>query len=286
MSDAAQGRPCGHGTPTIACRECREREGWLFPSESAASPSRPRLLDLFCGAGGAAMGYHWAGFDVVGVDIAPQPDYPFEFVEGDALEVMRDGFWPEWNTKFYVSEFDAIHASPPCQAFTQMSARWRGKGTKADDHLDLLTPTLALMRELEVPWVVENVVGARQMMNANLTLHGGMFDLGVHRPRIFESNVLLLARRAAATQSPLGVYGKIDGRTTYRYRNAGNYKPGEPGSASKSLIRAWKSVEEGQVAMGIDWTANERSIAEAIPPAYTEFIGLQLMQYVRREVAV
>ena len=227
----------------------------------------PRLLDLFCGAGGAAMGYSRAGFDVVGVDIAPQPNYPFEFVQDDALEVLAE-------VGFYASEFDAIHASPPCQAFTQMSARWRGKDTKADEHLDLLTPTLALLRPLEIPWVVENVQGAKHHMRANLTLHGGMFGLGVHRPRFFESNVLLLAPKSAATKSPVGVYGKVDGRTTYRYRNNGNYK-------GKSLIRAWKSVEEGREAMGIDWTDDVRELAEAIPPAYTELIGHQLLAHVK-----
>ena len=218
-----------------------------------------RLLDLFCGAGGAAMGYHLAGFDeIVGVDIKPQKHYPFTFVQADAMTYPLEGF-------------DAIHASPPCQAFTQMSARWRGKGTKADEHLDCLTPTLDRFRELATPWVIENVPGAVRIMGRVLRLHGGMFGLGVHRPRLFASNVLLLSMRAEQTKSPIGVYGKVDGRTTYRYRNNVNYK-------GKSLIRAWKSVEEGQRAMGIDWTNDPRSIAEAIPPAYTEYIGRQLIQ--------
>jgi DNA (cytosine-5)-methyltransferase 1 len=217
-----------------------------------------KLLDLFCGAGGAGMGYHRAGFEVVGVDIQPQPDYPFKFHQADAMTYPLDGF-------------DAIHASPPCQAFTQMSARWRGKGTKADEHPDCLTPTLCRFRELSVPWVIENVPGAVTLMGRVLRLHGGMFGLGVHRPRLFASNILLLSMHAEQTKSPLGVYGKVDGRTTYRYRNNGNYK-------GKSLIRAWKSVEEGQRAMGIDWTNDARAIAEAIPPAYTQFIGEQLLQ--------
>lgn len=217
----------------------------------------PTLLDLFCGAGGAGMGYSRAGFKVVGVDIRPQPDYPFEFHQADAMTFPLEGF-------------DVIHASPPCQAFTQMSARWRGKGTRADEHQDLLTPTLQRFRELATPWVVENVPGAVTLMGRVLRLHGGMFGLGVHRPRLFASNVLLMAMRADQTKSPLGVYGKVDGRTTYRYRNNGNYK-------GKSLIRAWKSVEEGRRAMGIDWTDDARAIAEAIPPAYTEYIGQQLL---------
>lgn len=222
---------------------------------------RPLLLDLFCGAGGAAMGYHRAGFDVVGVDNRPQPHFPFTFIQADALNPPVD-----------LGSFDAIHASPPCQAFTQMSARWRGKGTKADEHLDLLTPTLAMLRpRRELPWVVENVQGSGHILQTTLALHGGMFGLGVHRPRLFESNELLLSGRAQATKSPLGVYGKPDGRTTYRYRNNGNMK-------GKSLIRAWRSLAEGSQAMGIDWM-EESELREAIPPTYTEFIGAQLLDH-------
>ena len=222
---------------------------------------RPKLLDLFCGAGGAAMGYHRAGFDVTGVDNRPQPRYPFTFIQADAMTFPLDGF-------------DAIHASPPCQAFTQMSARWRGKGTKADIHPDLLTPTLAILRTLGLPYIVENVQGAKAHMRATLVLHGGMFRLGVHRPRLFEANVLILAVRTPQTLSPLGVYGaKPDGHTTYRYRNNGNYK-------GKSLIRTAKSVEEAREAMGIDWMTWDE-IREAIPPAYTEYIGAQLMEHLK-----
>lgn len=227
--------------------------------------SRPLLLDLFCGAGGAAVGYHRAGFDVIGVDIAPQPHYPFEFHRADVFV-----YPPEW-----WGEIDVIHASPPCQAFTQMSARWRGKGTKADLHTDELTPTRAMLSRLAIPWVIENVNGARWHMATSLVLHGGMFGLGVHRPRRFESNVTLLGFKAKQTEQPIGVYGtKPDGRTTYRYRNNGNYK-------GKSLIRAARSVEEAQQVMGIDWMPEWNEIKEAIPPAYTEFIGVQLLEHLR-----
>jgi DNA (cytosine-5)-methyltransferase 1 len=223
--------------------------------------SRPRLLDLFCGAGGAAMGYHRAGFDLVGVDLEPQPRYPFELHRADAMTYPLDGF-------------DAVHASPPCQAFTQMSARWRGKGGPTDAHLDLLAPIRERFAGLTVPWVIENVPGATRHMRATVTLHGGMFGLGVHRPRLFECSFLVLVPRAAATRSPVGVYGKPDGRTN-RYRNNGNYK-------GKSLIRAWKSLEEGSAAMGIDWM-DVGGLREAVPPAYTEFIGRQLIAYVEHD---
>ena len=220
--------------------------------------SKPRALDLFCGAGGAAMGLHRAGFEVVGVDIQPQPHYPFEFHQADALEFPLDGF-------------DVIWASPPCQAFTQMSARWRNKGTKADTHPNLLTPTLERFAALSVPWVVENVPGARDLMDPTVVLHGGMFGLNVHRPRLFQSNILLMAAKVARTREPIGVYGtKPDGPTVWRYRNNGNMK-------GKSLIRAAKSIEEASEAMGIDWMTWEE-IREAIPPAYSEFLGRQLMR--------
>lgn len=233
--------------------------------------TRPRLLDLFHCAGVGADGYAAAGFDVVGVDIdeARLRESPYPTICADAMEILAD--------LRFLRSFDVVHASPPCQAFTQMSARWRGKGTKADTHVDLLTPTRELLRRLDRPWVIENVTGAKAHMATGLVLHGGMFGLGVHRPRRFESNVLLMAAPAARVRAPLGVYGtKPDGRTLYRYRNAGNYVSGGP-PVSKSLIRAAKSVEEGAEAMGVTRPVSWEALREAIPPAYTEFIGAQLM---------
>lgn len=237
---------------------------------------RPRLLDLFCGAGGAAVGYHRAGFEVVGVDNRPQPHYPFEFHLDDAMTVLaavpaRIGgveFWP-------LGRFDAIHASPPCQAFTQMSARWRGKGGKADGHVDLLTPTRAMLADVSLPWVIENVQGARNFMRTTLALHGGQFGLGVHRPRLFESNVMLMSPGGPRAESPIGVYGdKPDGRMLWRLRNNGNMK-------GKSVIRAARSIEEARAVMGIDWMPEWDELREAIPPAYTEWIGRQLLAAIR-----
>lgn len=212
------------------------------------------------------MGYSRAGFDVTGVDIKFQKNYPFTFIQADALEYVAE----------HGHKYDVIHASPPCQAFTQMSARWRGKGGKADSHSDLLTPTRKLLATFGQPWVIENVTGAKHHMDTTIVLHGGMFGLGVHRPRRFESNVMLLAPPGRRTEMPIGVYGtKPDGRTTYRYRNTGNYAT-KGSDTSKSLIRAAKSIEEASAAMGIDWMTWEE-IREAIPPAYTEFIGAQLL---------
>ena len=242
---------------------------------------RPRLLDLFCGAGGCSVGYHRAGFDVVGVDLHPQPNYPFDFLQIDALRFLQEEPFRSW-------DFDAIHASPPCQAFTQMSARWRGKGGPTDDHPNLIPETRRLLDATGLPYVIENVVGAKDHMRTDLMLHGGMFGLGVHRPRRFECNWLVMGTEGPRVPFPVGVYGtKPDGRTTYRYRNAGNYVVGQPGSAKKSLIRAAKSIEEAREVMGIDWM-DWPEIKEAIPPAYTEYIGHQLMAHIahsRRQTA-
>jgi DNA (cytosine-5)-methyltransferase 1 len=151
-----------------------------------------------------------------------------------------------------------------------MSSRWRGKGTKADTHPDLIEPTRAMLIASGSPYVIENVVGARRKMRPTLLLHGGMFGLGVHRPRLFESNIFILSPRERATRSPIGVYGtRPDGRWTDRYRNNGNYK-------GKSLIRAAKSIAEASEAMGIDWMTWDE-IREAIPPAYSHFIGRAVM---------
>ena len=220
------------------------------------------------------MGYHRAGFDVVGVDIEPQPHYPFEFRQRDALEwtlTMLD------TAERFGKPFHAIHASPPCQAFTQMSAKYRGKGDHylTNQRLDLLTPMLSLLRPLSLPWVVENVQGSSPPLRPVVTLHGGMFGLGVHRPRLFESNILILAPRSRSCDAPIGVYGREpDGRRLTAYRNNGNWRTAKV--PRKSMIRAASSLEQAQEAMGMDW-GDWHGVKEAIPPAYTEFIGAQLL---------
>lgn len=249
---------------------------------SFSLPGDPVLWDFYCGAGGATKGYQQAGFYVVGIDIEPQPFYcGDEFIQADALEYLEGWLETEKDDDPDLPPAlpcAAIHASPPCQAFTQMSAKYRGKGGATDDHLDLLTPTLALLRPLSVPWVVENVVGAKRLMNTTIKLHGGMFGLGVHRPRLFESNVMLQSFTAPQCREPIGVYGdKPDGRRLWtRTRNNGNYRTAAV--PKKSILRAPRSTEEAQVAMGMDW-ADWQGTKEAIPPAYTEFIGRQLLAH-------
>lgn len=217
---------------------------------------RPLLLDLFCGAGGAAMGYHRAGFDVVGVDNVPQPDYPFEFHRADAL-----GFLRSLGPINMPGPFDAIHASPPCQSYSAMSNRW------GSDHPELIGQVRDLM-PAGVPYVIENVQEARRDMREPIVrLTGAMFGLDVYRPRLFElGNWFTLSGPPPPRQSEtVAVYGKPDGRHLRTRRDG-------------SRLYAWASIEEGQRALGIDWTDDWHQIREAIPPAYTEWIGTQLLQ--------
>ena len=221
---------------------------------------RPRLLDLFCGAGGAAMGYHRAGFDVVGVDNRPQPNYPFRFIQADVLDIFGGH-----RKLLFPSFVDAIHASPPCQAHTGMSNRWRGHGGKADSHVSLILETRRLVDASGLPYVIENVPGARGHLINPVVLSGEMFGLGVHRPRLFETNWLLLVpRKSPPARESIGVYGKAhDGRLLWQ-------------RADGTQQRAAASLEEARTAMGMSW-ADWRGLAEAVPPAYTELIGHQLM---------
>lgn len=228
--------------------------------------TRPKLLDLYCCQGGAGTGYNRAGFDVTGIDREPQPLYPFRFVQADALDVLEN-----WD----LSGFAAIHASPPCQFKTQMAAAHRARGF--DSRVDLLTPTRALLRALGKPYVIENVPGARRKMDATLTLHGGMFDLGVHRPRLIESNVLILAPLARKTENPIGVYDERP-RKNWSTRQNGNMK------GKRSEFRIARSLEEARELMGMPW-ADWHGCKEAIPPVYAEYIGRALLDHIAAERA-
>lgn len=217
--------------------------------------SRPLLLDLFCGQGGSAVGYWRAGFSVVGVDKDPQPNYPFPMVVGDAL-----------NPPFDLGDFDAIHASPPCQHFTAYGRAVKDIKTRYED---LIVPTRRLLERSRRPWVMENVVGAP--LDAPVMLCGSMFRLDVQRHRLFEANWGLRQEL------------KCDHKV---------WTPRFPPASNRTNLR--KTVEVGvwripldvqKQAMGVDWDVTLRGLSEAVPPAYTEHIGGQLMAMFEARVA-
>lgn len=201
------------------------------------------------------MGYSQAGFDeIVGVDINPQPNYPFEFIQADALQ-----------PPVRLEDFDLIHASPPCQEHVALSVNRWGKGSARWP--DLIAPTRDLLLEASgVPFVIENVTGARSALRDPMTLTGAMFGLPVHRPRLFELGGWFAMSPPPARQKvgAVAVYGKPDGRFLWRREDG-------------SELRAWSSVEEGREALGVPWMTDELEIREAIPPAYTRFIGEQFL---------
>lgn len=225
---------------------------------------RERLIDFFCGGGGAAKGYHDAGFEVVGVDIEPQPDYPYEFIQADAIEMLTDAFVTYGNTGF-IDTFDAAHASPPCKRWTSMSH------LHDIDHPDLITPLRPLLEAFGRPWVIENV--PRAPLHFPVLLCGSMFDppLDVRRHRLFETNWGLrypdwpCRHRLWSPRFP-----SEDSRSTRLANVVGVYGGGRY-AGSDSLRKR---------AMGIDWLPRDR-LAQAIPPAYTEFIGRQLLEHLR-----
>lgn len=243
--------------------------------------TRPRLLDLFCGAGGCSMGYHRAGFDVVGVDNRPMPRYPFEFMCDDALVTLRMlvGGWSigpfvPSGSRFWLRDFDAIHASPPCQAHSSMKTM-----PDAKPHEDLIPATRKLLVDSGIPYVIENVPGAPLIAPALLC--GTMFGLGhedakLRRHRLFESSFLLITPDCQhGRRETIGVYG---GHTRNRRRRTiGVYGEGVRDSVRKrDRGQPDFGKEVGAKAMGIDWMTLAE-MCQAIPPAYTEFIGRQLI---------
>lgn len=218
--------------------------------------SAPRLLDLFSGAGGAARGYQRAGFHVTGIDNRPQPRYAGDvFIQADALTYCAE----------HGHEFDAIHASPPCQAYISgLGALNRKYG---HSHPELIKPTRDALRRSQRPYVIENVVGAPLL--EPIVLCGSAFGLRVRRHRVFECSVLLLAP---------GCTHKRQGRTIGVYGNKGS------GELQEHPLGGWfyraKSDQEAGDAMGIDWM-RWKELTQAIPPAYTELIGRQLIAAVR-----
>lgn len=216
--------------------------------------TRPRMLDLFCCQGGASDGYAEAGFAVVGVDIDPQPRYPFKFRQADAIEFFEN----------HAHQFEAWHASPPCQAHTN------AQKIMGNYHRDFIVPTRRMFIEANeyrvrngvaaVPWVIENVPGAPLIDPVELC--GEMFGLETYRHRLFESNVTITAPE----------HPKHVARTTKMGRAPveGEYM---------HIVGNFSGVQKGREVMGMPW-ANRDGLREAIPPAYTEYIGRQIIEHI------
>jgi DNA (cytosine-5)-methyltransferase 1 len=218
---------------------------------------RPLALDLFCGAGGASMGLHRAGFDVTGVDIRPQPRYPFRFVRADAL-----------NPPFALRSFDFIWASPPCQAHTSLRKMWNAK-----PHADLIPQTREILTASGVPYAIENVPGSP--LRSTVMLCGTMFDLRtdcgaeLRRHRFFETNFIILAPQCSHGRAVIGIYG---GHVRDRCRTITITGHTPQQNVVRNRVRQTFSVDDARGAMGIDWMTMD-GLSQAIPPAYSEFIG-------------
>lgn len=214
---------------------------------------KPKLLDLFCGAGGCSMGYQRAGFDVTGVDIAPQPHYPFEFHQADALTFPLEGF-------------DAIHASPPCQAWSVASELHRRAGKK---YQDCLTPIRERLRSRGGIWVIENVPRAPIQPYA-IQLCGLMFGLKVFRHRLFQLSHLI-----PPPLHPSHVGLRVGDGYFSVAGSGGRWKSW--GTVHRNVSKGTR--EEWRAAMGIPWMTRHE-LTQSIPPAYTEYIGKWLIEFI------
>lgn len=214
-----------------------------------------RLLDLFCCAGGAAMGYYRAGFtEITGIDIRPQPRYPFRFIQADALEYLAE----------HGHEYDVIHASPPCQAHSDLAHLHRSKGTDYDErHKDLIPQTRALLQAIGKPYIIENVEGAP--LTNSFTLCGAMFGLKVYRHRLFETSFFAIVPPHIAHHDNTPAVGRgISSKGFISVTGVGGF--GIPNGFGYACS-----------AMGIDWMSRPE-LSQAIPPAYTQWIGERLLE--------
>lgn len=240
--------------------------------------AQPVLIDFYCCEGGASTGYSRAGFSVVGIDKEDQPNYPYPFHRGDALDVMRrliDGESVDFHTRDGLviwltrDQIAAAASSPPCQAHSTITP-------DKSKHVDLIPPTRELHHEWGIPFVMENVEGARRKMDHAVRLCGSSFGLRVRRHRYFENNlehVWSLPCRHAEQGRPIGVYGDHPQDDT-EYRRPDGTRRGDKA----------KTIEQAREVMGMPW-ASWHGTTQAVPPVYTEFLGQQLLAHIREETA-
>lgn len=236
-----------------------------------------RLLDLFCGAGGCAVGYHRAGFaEIVGVDNRPQPRYPFAFVEGDAMSVMqhflRGGELEDKTGKlWHLADIDAIHASPPCQAHSCL------RHMTKKEYPDLIAPVRDLLMRTSKPWVMENVKGAP--FPYAIELCGLMFGLKCYRHRLFETSFFAWAPQHKPHKLP------ATGNKSVNKNIARGLGPRTREQCVRDGLAVVTATGHcGTYAgplLGLDWGLTQEEISNAIPPAYTAFVGRQLMDHLR-----
>ena len=225
-----------------------------------------KLLDLYCCAGGAAKGYYDAGFEVVGVDIVDRPNYPYEFIKADALEILKD--------ETFISQFSALHASPPCQCYSKLKYLSGNVEKWEEEHVDLVAPTRELLIKTGKPWVIENVENS-PLINP-IKLCGSQFEnMYTQRPRLFESNIPLRKPDAPVVRHKtlkLGEGFAEDGYITV----AGTRPP-------KGMNEIQAKLYYGFALGGIDWMSLEE-LTQAIPPVYTCFLGKQIINYLDGKV--
>lgn len=214
------------------------------------STTQPRILDLFCCQGGAAAGYAAAGFEVVGVDISPQPRYPFVFIGADALDVLVD--------QSFLSSFDAIHASPPCQAYSN------AQRIQQREHPDLIGPVREALQRIGLPWVIENVEGAP--LRQPVMLCGAMFGLQTYRHRLFEASFPIEVPEHPEHAAPLRKMGR----------------PRRPGEFAH-YVGNFSGVQDARNDLDVPWMDRD-GIRESIPPAYSRYIGEQLLESLGRQL--
>ena len=248
--DSPQPKACDYGR----ARTGRSHALNIFATD--CHMGKLKCVDLFCGGGGASMGYFRAGFDVVGIDLHPQPEYPFEFVQQDALSVD-------------LSPYDLVVASPPCQKY---SNSWARSKHSHKDYPDLIDATRMYIESFNKPYVIENVQGAGKELSEPVKLCGTMFGLKVFRHRLFEFGGGLTPPEVEMQCKHRGL------RAVSPY-----YKDGNMWTVC-GTGGGWGSITEWKHAMGIDWLSRKKPMAQAIPPAYTEWVGVRARQQLEKNI--